>query len=487
MKKGEKPEYDNIAPEAKADGICDYTNDLGGLATLNDGYEPTESHDTSHGAWHNWNNRYENGVAKNAWVSYTWDKPVEINSMDIYYFSDHGGIVAPKSASFEYLNDAGEWVVADEAQGLACVEDEYNTVKLANIKTKAIRMTMEPEFMNDGDPAHGVGVIEWKVYGKYAEDKPETVDKTALDAVIREAESRAEKDYTSDSWETFARVLESAKAVQKNESATQEEVDNATALLTEAMDNLEPVKEEPVKEADKKELKKAIANAEKYTRVDYTEESWNDFQTALQAAYLVDNNTAATQKEVDDALQALQTAIKNLKKVQEEVKKDDIRKYIEKAQKLNKEDYTKEEIEELIEKLIIQQIITEEQARVIDRDKIWKFTQSSLAKEVRESISYEKEMPFYLTLSAKEAYGEEIDEDILVQGIIDLYYINAKGELVLVDYKTDFVKQETELVEKYQYQLQLYQKALEKALEKKVARIYIYSTCLEKAIPIDIM
>ena len=172
-------------------------------------------------------------------------------------------------------------------------------------------------------------MIEWKVYGKYAEDKPETVDKTALDAVIREAESRAEKDYTSDSWETFARVLESAKAVQKNESATQEEVDNATALLTEAMDNLEPVKEEPVKEADKKELKKAIANAEKYTRVDYTEESWNDFQTALQAAYLVDNNTAATQKEVDDALQALQTAIKNLKKVQEEVKKDDIRKYIE--------------------------------------------------------------------------------------------------------------------------------------------------------------
>ena len=50
----------------KADGICDYTNDLGGLATLNDGYEPTESHDHIV-AWHNWNNRYENGVAKNAW------------------------------------------------------------------------------------------------------------------------------------------------------------------------------------------------------------------------------------------------------------------------------------------------------------------------------------------------------------------------------------------------------------------------------------
>ena len=118
---------------------------------------------------------------------------------------------------------------------------------------------------------------------------------------------------------------------EKNESATQEEVDNATALLTEAMDNLEPVKRRTGKKLTKKELKKAIANAEKYTRVDYTEESWNDFQTALQAAYLVDNNTAATQKEVDDALQALQTAIKNLKKVQEEVKKDDIRKYIEKS------------------------------------------------------------------------------------------------------------------------------------------------------------
>ena len=58
-------------------------------------------------------------------------------------------------------------------------------------------------------------MIEWKVYGKYAEDKPETVDKTALDAVIREAESRAEKDYTSDSWETFARVLDLRRQFRK--------------------------------------------------------------------------------------------------------------------------------------------------------------------------------------------------------------------------------------------------------------------------------
>ena len=97
--------------------------------------------------------------------------------------------------------------------------------------------------------------------------------------------------------------------------------------ISNGMDNLEPVKEEPVKEADKKELKKAIANAEKYTRVDYTEESWNDFQTALQAAYLVDNNTAATQKEaveaankddvtqaeIDQKTEALKQAIGNLK------------------------------------------------------------------------------------------------------------------------------------------------------------------------------
>ena len=71
-------------------------------------------------------------------------------------------------------------------------------------------------------------------------------------------------------------------------------------------------------------------------------------------------------------------------------------------------------------------------------------------------------------------------EQILVQGIVDLYYINENDELVLVDYKTDFVQSENELKQKYKTQLELYKKALESSLNRKVDRIYIYSTFFGK-------
>lgn len=247
-------------------------------------------------------------------------------------------------------------------------------------------------------------------------------------------------------------------------------------------------REEVIKNFEKQEKNRQEHFIETAEKITIDEKIWKQLQSQLNWQYPYEKATKMAGKTSVSKLKQEETL--PAERIPKFLLKEDKISSAEKGtlmhlcfQKLNlKEDYTKEEIEELIEKLITQQILTEEQGRVIDRDKIWKFTQSSLAKEVRESISYEKEMPFYLTLSAKEVYGEEMDEDILIQGIIDLYYINAKGELILVDYKTDYVKQETELVEKYQYQLQLYQKALEKALEKKVARIYIYSTYLGKAI-----
>ena len=81
-------------------------------------------------------------------------------------------------------------------------------------------------------------------------------------------------------------------------------------------------------------------------------------------------------------------------------------------------------------------------------------------------------------------YKNDVKENILVQGIIDLYYINEKDELILVDYKTDYVKEEKELIKKYKVQLELYKKALEESLDRKVEKIYIYSTQLNKAIEI---
>ena len=164
-----------------------------------------------------------------------------------------------------------------------------------------------------------------------------------------------------------------------------------------------------------------------------------------------------------------------------------------------KKDYTLETVKELFNSLAEKQIITKKEAKAISPYKVLAFTKSLIWKELKQAKKIEKEKPFYINVPAKEIYNQDtknvqntkntnksknIEENILVQGIIDLYYINEKDELVLVDYKTDYVEigKEKELLEKYQKQLDLYKKALESALNRKVNKTYIYSVYLEKEI-----
>lgn len=154
-------------------------------------------------------------------------------------------------------------------------------------------------------------------------------------------------------------------------------------------------------------------------------------------------------------------------------------------QKLDfKKDYDEKDIKELIQLLIASKIINENQAKYINVKKILNFTGSDFYKELKEAKEIQKERPFYIYISSKEIYDDEIDEKILVQGIIDLYYINKDDQLILVDYKTDYVanNNEQELIDKYKGQLSIYKRALEQALNRKVEAAYIYSIYLDKKI-----
>lgn len=164
-------------------------------------------------------------------------------------------------------------------------------------------------------------------------------------------------------------------------------------------------------------------------------------------------------------------------------------------QRLNEKiDYHKEQIEEMLSSMVVKEIITKEEANHINIDKLLQFTKSKIWEELKHAKQIYREKPFYITLPAADVFNNDIEtessaaqvETILVQGIIDLYYINHKDELILVDYKTDSIKDEKELVHKYQSQLQLYKQALESALNKKVDDIYIYSTHLDKEMKVEI-
>lgn len=147
-------------------------------------------------------------------------------------------------------------------------------------------------------------------------------------------------------------------------------------------------------------------------------------------------------------------------------------------------EYNLEKIKELVEGLERKEIITSKEKEDINLYKILEFTKSNIWKEMKTAKKVYKEKPFFINIPAKEIYNEDIEEKILIQGIIDLYYINENGEIVLVDYKTDYVEKgkEQELIEKYKKQLELYCKAIEEASKKQVSRIYIYSVYLGREI-----
>jgi ATP-dependent helicase/nuclease subunit A len=93
-----------------------------------------------------------------------------------------------------------------------------------------------------------------------------------------------------------------------------------------------------------------------------------------------------------------------------------------------------------------------------------------------------REKPFMMGVSASELDDKFPEEEmVLVQGIIDAWFIED-GEIVLLDYKTDRVKQSQELISRYEIQLDLYRRALEAATDMKVKEVYIYSFTLSEVI-----
>ena len=162
------------------------------------------------------------------------------------------------------------------------------------------------------------------------------------------------------------------------------------------------------------------------------------------------------------------------------------------VQKMNeKEEYDLPKIQELIKELETKELISSAEADCIDANRLLEYTKSNLWQELKEAKEINKEKAFYINVKASKLYNnisKEMDEDILVQGIIDLYYIDKNDNIVLVDYKTDYVEKGKEelLVEKYKEQLNLYKEALEKSLNRKVKNMGIYSLYLNQFIQIHI-
>lgn len=132
-----------------------------------------------------------------------------------------------------------------------------------------------------------------------------------------------------------------------------------------------------------------------------------------------------------------------------------------------------------IENLVSGGFITEEQGKSLDKKRLATFFNSPLAKRMFNSDKIYREIKVSTFLSANEVYGIDFDDKILVQGIADCVF-EESGQLVLVDYKTDRVNDENELLERYKKQLTFYKYAIEKTLKMPVKEVMLYSFYLEK-------
>jgi len=136
------------------------------------------------------------------------------------------------------------------------------------------------------------------------------VDRTALGAIIAEAEARAQADYTPQSWAALAMALSPARSIYGNQDATQAQVDNARASLQDAIAGLELLPDEPV--IDRDTLRQAIADAEARVQANYTPQTWAQVNMRLSPARSVHNNQNATQAQIDSAANNLINALNGL-------------------------------------------------------------------------------------------------------------------------------------------------------------------------------
>ncbi|HBF8413243.1 helicase-exonuclease AddAB subunit AddA [Clostridioides difficile] len=139
-------------------------------------------------------------------------------------------------------------------------------------------------------------------------------------------------------------------------------------------------------------------------------------------------------------------------------------------------------------------IITEKQASIVNPYKIYKFFASNIGKRMLNAEIINREKSIYAQVNMKDIYIYENlinnddkklydNESVMLRGIVDAYF-EEDNQIVLVDYKTDFVNEENinQIIEKYKKQLDLYADIIETLTGKSVKEKCIYLFGVDEAV-----
>lgn len=146
---------------------------------------------------------------------------------------------------------------------------------------------------------------------------------------------------------------------------------------------------------------------------------------------------------------------------------------------------TTADFKQLAHQLVQQQILTAAVAQKIDYQSLGDFYQSQLGKNIlKYRTSLKREWAFSMLLPAKRLFNQlssADDDQILIHGIIDGLFKNDQQQIIIFDYKTDYLdpSQATgphsvrHALQEYSGQLNLYQQAVEQIAQQKVIHKYL--------------
>jgi len=156
---------------------------------------------------------------------------------------------------------------------------------------------------------------------------------------------------------------------------------------------------------------------------------------------------------------------------------------------------TKESICNQVTDLQKREILTEGQTEVINPDHILAFFESPLGKRMLSAKKIYRETPFLMAVPANEIYSCSIERDslygkspaespafteqtVVVQGIIDCL-LEEEGGLVVIDFKTDFIKpgdweRMKALAAHYRIQIEMYARAARSVFMLPIKEKFLY-------------
>lgn len=155
------------------------------ITALNDGFQPANSNDKSHGAYGNWP---QSGTQ---WVEYQWGQPISTNRIEVYWFDDARGVRLPKACRLKYWNGE-KFVPVENAAELGLAANKFNTTTFSEVRTAKLRLEM------DSNGTFSTGILDWRVFdsGKSPNFAPTVIagpdravvlpGKTYLDGTIRD-------------------------------------------------------------------------------------------------------------------------------------------------------------------------------------------------------------------------------------------------------------------------------------------------------------